>query len=297
LSERTLGIVDDARARWPEWCCSYCATPLRPEPHGLFCEAEGRFFATQNDVHRLLPEERRRELLPGIEMYQRVRRDEGAGVPGSNAASLRFAIETAGRVLGPGPWRALEMGAGSCRVSIELLARGHDVVATDINMDPEDGLPAAGRRLPHGTRLPRAEAEMEAQPFAPGVFDLVVVAAALHYSPRVARALIEARRVTRRGGALLVWDSPLYRKREDGEAMIAARMQRHSRRYGLVLPRENEAGYLVLGELRGLFAQAGWSLTVLGWPDRLREIGGDLLSRGRQGSRAPRFPLLVAQRD
>src|SRR5207247_9687889 len=62
---------------WVGWCCSYCAAPLEVRAHGLFCRAEGRFFATLEGVHRLLPEERRREVQPLVELQQRVRRDAG----------------------------------------------------------------------------------------------------------------------------------------------------------------------------------------------------------------------------
>src|SRR6266705_473203 len=62
---------------WVGWCCSYCAAPLEVRAHGLFCRAAGRFFATLEGVHRLLPEERRREVQPLVELQQRARRDAG----------------------------------------------------------------------------------------------------------------------------------------------------------------------------------------------------------------------------
>jgi SAM-dependent methyltransferase len=274
---------------------------------------EGRFFASVNGVYRLLPEERRREILPFLEMYQRVRRDEGwvaspslpetaptapqAAVWRQRAVSYRRAAELAGRALGSGPWRALEIGAGCCWAGLRLMEHGHRVAAVDVNLDALDGLVAAERVSPLAEHLPRAEAEMEALPFEPGVFDLVIAAAALHYTSRLARTLVELRRVTRRGGILLVWDSPVYRRREDGEGMVAARMRRHQDRYGVVPPREGEAGYLVHGELTGLFENAGWGLEIHGWPGRAREGLWDLLDKARHGRRTARFPVLLARRD
>ena len=282
-------------------------------PHGLFCPPEGRFFANVNGVYRLLPEERRREILPFLEMYQRVRRDEGwvaspllpetapgaphASVWRQRAASYRRAVDLAGRVLGPSPWRVLEIGAGCSWASLRLMERGHRVAAIDVNLDAQDGLVAADRISPLAEHLPRAEAEMEALPFEPGAFDLVIAAAALHYTARLARTLVELRRVTRRGGLLLVWDSPVYRRREDGEGMVAARMRRHQARYGAVPPREGEAGYLVVGELADLFESAGWGVEVHGWPGRVGETLRDLLEKARHGRRTARFPVLVARRD
>jgi len=45
--------------RFPGWCCSYCGEPLQSRPHALHCAAEGRYFATHQGVHRLLPGARR----------------------------------------------------------------------------------------------------------------------------------------------------------------------------------------------------------------------------------------------
>jgi SAM-dependent methyltransferase len=298
---------------WVGWCCSYCSGPLVGHGAGLFCAAEGRWFATLDGVHRLLPAERRIELLPFLELYNRSRRDEGfrasvglpevpPGHPQENlwrrrAHHFRAAMARAEQTLGPGPWRVLEVGAGSAWVSLRLRERGHDVVATDVNLDPDDGLLAPNRLEAGGQGLPRAEAEMEALPIEPGRFDLVVVAGALHHVPRLGRALVEVRRVMRRDGLLLVWDSPVYRGRADGEAMVAARMRALERRYRLSVPRESQAGYLVLGELPGVFGASGFTLEVEGWPGPPVEWLRDVLEWLKHGRRTARFPILLGRRD
>ena len=299
-------------AGWVGWCCSYCAAPLRPKGAGLVCADEERWFATHEGIHRLLPEERRREIRPFLELYQRVRRDEGwraePGLPDvppshprarlwrARAARFREALAIAARHLGPAPWHVLEVGAGCCWASVQMLARGHRVVAVDVNLDPEDGLVAANRLLPAGAELPRAEADMEALPLEPGSFDLVLAAGALHYAQRVTRTLVELRRVTRRGGLLVIVDSPVFRRRPDGEAMVAERMRRHAELYPPGLPRESQSSYLVTGELAGVFAGAGWRLEVHGWPAPAREWARDLVEIARHGRRTARFPILVASR-
>lgn len=284
---------------WVGWCCSYCAAPLRPLAAGLLCADEQRWFATQDGVHRLLREDRRREIRPFLELYQRVRRDEGWGVElcAARATPLEPALALAEPHLGPGPWKVLEVGSGCCSVSLRLLARGHRVAAVDVNLDPGDGLLAANRVLRSPADLPRAEAEMDALPLEPSSFDLVVAAGALHGAPRLTRTLVELRRVTRRGGALLVLDSPVFRHRPDGEAMVADRMREHARRYPPGLPRESESSYLVLGELAELFSSSGWRLEVHGWPSWWRERLGAAAGIGRGRRRAARFPLLLARRD
>jgi SAM-dependent methyltransferase len=297
---------------WLGWCCPYCAAPLSERAHGLYCYAEERWFATERGVHRLLSEERRREIRPFLELYQRVRRDEGwraepglpdvvpehphAAVWTERARRFRRGVSLAAQVLGAGPWRVLEVGAGCAWASVRLAERGHQTVAVDVNLDPDDGLPAAERLSPDQP-FPRAEAEMDALPLAPALFDLVLAAGSLHYPPKLMGTLVELRRVTRRGGVLLVLDSPVYRRRPDGEAMVASRMQEHARRYRVAVPRETQSGYLVLGELHDLFKSAGWRLDLRGWPDPLREHARDVVELLRWRRRTARFPILLARRD
>ena len=297
---------------WVRWCCCHCSAPLERRGSDLYCAAEDRRFARQGGVHLLLPEARRQELLPYLELYNRVRRDEGwiaeAGLPEvprghrheaiwrMRSRHFKTAIELVNQRLGSGPWRVLEAGAGSAWVSLRLLDAGHQVVATDVNLDAADGLMAPDLFLASPTLLPRAEAEMEVLPFAPGFFDLVVVAGALHHTPHLDIALVEMRRVTRSGGLLLVIDSPVYRRRADGEAMVTRRMQDTERKYGIAIPRESQSGYLVVGELAGEFAAAGWSLEVQGWPRRAVELARDVLEIAKHGRRTARFPVLVGTR-
>jgi SAM-dependent methyltransferase len=290
----------DLRAEdWVGWCCSYCAAPLRPFASGLLCAEEQRWFATQDGVHRLLPDERRREIRPFLELYQRVRRDEGwrPEVCAARGVPLDEAVALAQPHLGPGPWRVLEAGAGCGWASVRLLGQGHRVAGVDVNLDPTDGLPAANPLLPAPEALPRAEAEMDALPLEPSSFDLVLAVGSLHVGPRLTRTLVELRRVVRRGGVLLVLDSPVFRDRPDGEAMVADRMRAHARRYPPGLPRESEPSYLVLPELHELFSSSGWRLAVHGWPPWWRERLGDVASAGRHRRPPPRFPILVGRRD
>src|SRR5688572_1087627 len=189
----TLTVAAGVRSAWPGWCCSYCGAPLAADRGGLACAAEGRWFATQEGIHRLLPEERRRVLLPFVELYRRVRRDEGWRAepslphvpPGHPHAAIwrararRFAagLELAREKLGPGPWRILDVGAGCGWAAARLVESGHAVVAVDVDLDAEDGLGAAGRLVAAPGRLSRAEAEMDALPLEPSSVDLVFAGA------------------------------------------------------------------------------------------------------------------------
>jgi SAM-dependent methyltransferase len=298
---------------WAPWRCSYCGAALLPHGEGLRCLEEDRWFGTDGGVHRLLPAERRRALQAFLELYQRARRDEGwraeRGLPSvppghpnaqlwaGRAARFERGLSLAAPALATPRWDVLEVGAGCAWVSAQLVERGHRVAAIDVNLDPFDGLRAAGRLLDAPERLARAEAEMDELPLAAGAIDLVVASGSLHYTHDLPRTLVELRRVTRRGGLLLVLDSPTYRRRPDGEAMVADRMQALERRYGMTIPRESQSSYLVLGELRGAFGSAGWTLEVHGWPGRTREALRDGVEILRHGRRTARFPILLARRD
>lgn len=295
---------------WPAWCCSYCSGPLTRRGGGLFCEAEGRWFATDRGVHRLLAEERRREILPQIEFHRRVRRDEAgadaaaapAGRAGSDSerrlwARLARGLSLVEPVLGSGRWDVLDVGSGRGWAGLRLLERGHRIAAVDLSLDPEDGLAAAENRLEDPEAFPRAEADMEELPLEAASFDLVLAVGSLHHAERAVRTLVELRRVTRRGGALLVLESPVFRRRFDGEAMVEARMRSERRRYRFSVPRESQPSYLVLGEAPELFRTAGWDLEIHGWPSLPWELAGDVLALLRTGRRRPRHPILLARRE
>ena len=277
------------------WCCSYCSAPLEPRDHGLVCPLEDRWFATDRGVHRLLPQERRQEMLPALELDTRVQRDlRRSDSPRSSrrATGLDEGLRLASPWLPAPPWRVLDVGAGSCWASLRLMQQGHSAVAVDVSLDPEEGLPAAS-----DAPLPRAEAEMDALPLEPGLFDLVLCVASLHYAPRLRSTLIELRRVTRRGGLMLALGSPVFRRREDGEAVVARRMRELGHRYGFPVDREVLPGYLVLGEMQDLFRTSGWLLEVRGWPRRAAEWVEDGLQRLRGRRPEGRGPILLARRD
>jgi SAM-dependent methyltransferase len=300
-------------ADWIGWRCSYCGEALAPHGEGLLCAEEQRWFGTDEGVHRLLPAARRRELQPFLELYQRVRRDEGwraepglpevapsdphAAIWRARASRFQQALALCGAALSRSRWDVLEVGAGCAWASARLSALGHRVAAVDVNLDPDDGLRAAARIAPPGATVARAEAEMDALPVDAGSVDVVLAAGALHYTRDLARTLVELRRVTRKGGLLVVLDSPVYRRRPDGESMVAGRMKAHEERYGFPIPRETQSSYLVVGELRGAFASSGWNLEMHGWPGPVREGLRDVVEIARHGRRTARFPILLGRRD
>ena len=131
---------------------------------------------------------------------------------------------TAGR-----PLDILDLGAGNCWMSYRLSLQEHQPVAIDIFDDERDGL----RAIRHYPKLLRAiEADFDHLPFDSESFDVAIYNSSLHYSTDYVVTLAEARRCLRRGGTVVILDSPIYRKREHGEQMVRERHAEFERRYG-----------------------------------------------------------------
>lgn len=158
-----------------------------------------------------------------VDDYRRVRLAEGYASPdprfvhqlpfrdatGRNAGiwrtrALHYLAIRAGLALLAGARRVLDLGAGNGWLS-RRLARSHRMTALDVDAGPT-GL---GALL--DDRVARVCADLEALPLRDGTFDVVIAAAALHYSTRLPTVLGEAARVLRRGGVLILADSPVYR--------------------------------------------------------------------------------------
>lgn len=162
--------------------------------------------------------------------------------------------------LGPG-LRVLDLGAGVGWLSNKVATIGHHPFAIDLSVDPLDGLGAA--RHFEGD-WPRAQAEFDRLPLADGQADLIVYNASLHYSTDYRATLGEALRVLVPGGHLLVIDSPVYRRDESGQAMVAERHADFERRFGTRSDSVPSIEYLTDPMLAGLGAELGlqWDRSI-----------------------------------
>jgi SAM-dependent methyltransferase len=131
------------------------------------------------------------------------------------------------------PLRIIDLGAGNGWLSYRVAVEGHSAVALDIRDDAVDGLGAAGPFLERAQgRMQRLVAAFEAIPLATACVDLAVFNASLHYAGDLAAVLREAARVVRPGGRLVILDSPFYRRRRHGEAMVAEKRAQAGERFG-----------------------------------------------------------------
>ena len=182
-----------------------------------------------------------------LETYTKIRAAEGRGsddsayyralpfsdLTGRNSAQWKIRACTFAyfrrKILPAGPCDILDLGAGNCWLSHRLIDLGHNPVAIDIFTDPHDGLRAA-RHYP--VEFPVIESGFDELPVPSARFDFAVFNSSIHYSSDYMKTLSEARRCLRRGGRVVILDSPVYRRREHGEAMRAERQKSFEKQYG-----------------------------------------------------------------
>jgi SAM-dependent methyltransferase len=183
------------------------------------------------------------------------------------------------------PLDILDLGAGNCWLSYRLSLRHHRTLAVDIFSDDRDGLRAA-RHYP--IRFPVVEAEFDHLPFSPGIFDLAIFNASLHYSTDYVKTLSEVRRCLRTGGAVVILDSPIYRLREHGIRMVKEKHTAFLKQYGFASDTLPSMDFLDLSMLELLTETLGIKWQILkpwyGWRWHLRPLGA-LLRRRRPPSR------------
>ena len=113
----------------------------------------------------------------------------------SDAVADMLAAELRGR------GRSLEIGVGTGRIALPLLARGVDLVGVDLSPAMLARLITnAGRQAP----LPLAVADATRLPFAEGSYDAVLAAHVFHLIPDWRTAAEEVLRVLRPGGVVLI---------------------------------------------------------------------------------------------
>jgi len=220
------------------------------------CRSCGNRITLTDGIARALSPEGRKRYTRFLDEYSKIRHAEGRGsenpgyymalpyrdLSGKHAEqwairgeSYRYFQE---RILpqfekDKSPLDILDLGAGNGWMSYRLALRKHRPVAIDILTDPLDGLGAA--RHYHALldeRFPLVEAEFDRMPFSDSQFDLAIFNSSLHYSTNYHRTLKEARRCLRPGGRIVILDSPVYKKREHGERMLAERHREFQARYG-----------------------------------------------------------------
>lgn len=235
--------------------CPACGGSLQSEPFPAqmtcstcrfrICEREGIWLA-------LLPG-RRNYYARFISEYERIRAAEGRGsdtsdyylslpfrdLSGKNqsqwkirACTFRFLTQQILPRIHPDA-RILDLGAGNGWLSYRLALMNFRPVAVDLIINERDGLAAAKHyRSRLHSMFPCVQAENTRLPFDSEQFDAAIFNASFHYAENYSTTLVETMRCLKRGGMIIVADSPWYRKQSSGEQMLAERRRVFLQRYG-----------------------------------------------------------------
>lgn len=278
----------------PDLACPQCRRRLVADGIDWQCPHCARWYRWRQQILRALPPEAVARMAPFVEQYRRVR--DADGYRPRDAAYYRRLPQVADDDPRAAEWRirrdsfrqfcrvvlepagssgirVLDLGAGSGWLSHQLTAAGHNAVAVDLLDDDADGLGVC-RYYPIPFAL--VQAQFEALPFAGGCADVVVFNASLHYAAESERVLVEARRVLLPGGTIVVMDSPMFARAQDGEAMVRAQAADFRTRYGIAEPERPGTGYLTFAGLQAAVTRLGMrgrfhpTRGPLGW--RLRRL-------------------------
>ena len=260
VSARTLESATSIELRCPACheslaCASYRS--LARSDASFNC---GRCSATlpqEQEIWQALPPERQGHFARFVKEYEQIRREEGRGskdaefylalpyrdstkrnswqwaIRGKTFRYMERRILRDLRGKGKEPLAILDLGAGNGWMSHRLARMGHRPVAVDLLTNSYDGLGAAchyQRVLPE--LFPRFQAELDSLPFAAEQFDCAIFNASFHYSENYDRTLGEAIRCLRRGGTIVIADSPSYSREACGQQMREERQEYFEKRYG-----------------------------------------------------------------
>jgi SAM-dependent methyltransferase len=237
--------------------CPRCAAAI----DRLDCPACRFSIVVDDGIAHALPPESAAHHARFIADYERIRESEGRG---SESEAFYLALpyrDTSGRNRDQWRMRArsydhvvrhllegrriLDLGAGNGWMSYRLALAGYRPCAVDLLTNDRDGLGAARHyRACLPTLFPRFQAEIRRLPFADEQFDAAVFNASFHYAEDGEASLREALRCVRKGGKLIISDTPWYARDDSGRQMLAERREAFLRRHGTAADAIACLGYL-----------------------------------------------------
>jgi SAM-dependent methyltransferase len=246
--------------------CPRCGADIS----GLACRACGFTIVIRDGIGRALLPESAAHFARFMRDYERIRDAEQRGSAGADFYLALPYRDTTGRnrsqwrirarsydylvrhvLPRTGRGRILDLGAGNGWMSYRLALAGYRPCAVDLLTNERDGLGAARHYLARLPQLfPRFQAELDRLPFADGQFDAAVFNASFHYTEDAVASLREALRCVRRGGTVVISDTPWYSHEDSGKRMLAERNTSYLRDYGTPADALATLGYLTDERLR-----------------------------------------------
>jgi SAM-dependent methyltransferase len=270
-------------------------------------------------IMHALPEERSQHFERFAQEYQYIRAAEGrasnsadfylslpySDITGKNSKQWQIRARSydhlIDHVLHPNVARGgsiLDAGAGNGWMSYRLALAGYRPVAVDLVTNGFDGLGAARHyqaRLPN--LFPRFQADMEHLPFQDAQFDAAIFNASFHYSEDYAATMRSVLRCVRKGGLVIISDTPWYSREASGRQMLQERRAAFLKTYGTSSDALESQEFLTDERLRGLERELAirWNVHTphYGFKWAMRPLKAKLLRR-REPSR---FRLYVTRKN
>jgi SAM-dependent methyltransferase len=230
--------------------CPRCSAKL----FSFDCTKCGLNLWEEQGIIHALPPVRAEHYAQFMSDYERIRATEGrgsageefyAGLPfrdssGKNSSQWRMRARTfrhlAEHVLKPqirAGERILDLGAGNCWLSFRLALAGYKPIAVDLLTNKYDGLGAAENYRSFLPALfPRFKAELVYLPLQDDQADAAIFNASFHYAENDVAVVREALRCVRRGGLVIICDTPWYSSDDSGRKMVAEKRRRFLAQHG-----------------------------------------------------------------
>jgi ubiquinone/menaquinone biosynthesis C-methylase UbiE len=299
--------------------CPRCRTTLeRNAPDRVTCPRDGLEFWQVDGIWRFLLPESEAHYTRFIADYEAIRSSEGRGSTSANyyrslpfkdlsghhstdwairARSFNVLVKNVlTRLQDPleRSLKILDLGAGNGWLSNRLAAQGDRVFAVDLLVNEQDGL-GAWKYYEHS--FTPIQAEFNHLPVMDRFADVVIFNASFHYSENYSETLKEALRVTSLGGLVVIMDSPVYRRGDSGEKMVAEREAQFREKYGFASDNLQSENYLTYTRLKQLANELNFTWKRItpfyGLPWALRPLIAGLLRRREPA----KFHLLVGRKN
>ncbi|MBI4368980.1 MAG: class I SAM-dependent methyltransferase [Elusimicrobia bacterium] len=144
------------------------------------------------------------------------------------------------------PLAILDAGCGNGWLSYQLTLLGHQLIASDLSCDPADGMGALNL---YGAdqKIIKIQAEFERWPLCNQSVDAIIFNASFHYTENPVKTLIEAGRVLKNEGRIIIMDTPIYHDLFSGQAMIEERRRSFIKQFGIASDHRKSIGFLTFG--------------------------------------------------
>ncbi len=246
--------------------CPSCHGNLLKQGFDWKCEKDNLTFTVSGGINNFIHPQRKETLSRFLSIYQTNRSEEHWGNQNPEYYLSLPYTDTSGKHTSLWKMRAksfdifldlietsslpktpllLDLGAGNCWLSLQMARKGFHVIASDINIDDDDGLGVLSRIQPSLTdNIHAVQAEFNYLPFQHNIFDIIVMNGSLHYSSDIRKTIDTSMHFLAPKGMLCILDSPMYNHISSGRKMIEARADALQQKYGNTLPEEFIGSYL-----------------------------------------------------